>query len=386
MKQTAFFLASLLVACGSSGTEAGPPADAADASSLDADAAADTAAADAQSDTATPPACATMPFPAPCDSSATTPPAKGELGADGALAVTVETLPNPHASAPLPVSVYLPSGKTGVPVLFFSHAFGATKVESYDTLLRNLASNGIASVYVPYSIAGVTHAERYAQLWDGFVAAATKYASTFDLTHVGFAGHSFGGGAAPEMARRGFVEKGWGSAGRFLFVMAPWYSWGSGYDTLPEDVRTVVQVYADDDTNDHQIAVHDLWEKLPAAMEKRWLLIRSDACTCGLNAGHVVPMTAGSLHPENGATFNGHDQWGVERRLQAIAKYAFSGDMAARAIAYGEDASMGRFVGCGGREVRKLEAATTPIVTTCQPTKYPYAERCKYADPGFTCP
>jgi hypothetical protein len=104
---------------------------------------------------------------------------------------------------------------------------------------------------------------------------------------------------------------GWGSAGRFMFVMAPWYSWGSGYDTLPTDVRAVIQVYADDETNDHQIAVEDIWKKLPAGIERRWLLIRSDACVCGLNADHVTPTSASQTNPTPGSRLDGNDLWGA---------------------------------------------------------------------------
>lgn len=334
------------------------------------------------------PACATMPFAAACDASATTQPASGDYGSTGPYinAVTVETLPNPHASAPGPVTVYRPTGLSSLPVLFFSHAYGATDAGSYDALFRMLASNGYAVVHVPYPNSPNVqqkNADRYDCLWDGFITAATQYATTFDLTRVGFFGHSFGGGATPEMARRGFVEKGWGSAGRFMFIMAPWYSWGAGYDTLPTDVRTVIEVYADDDKNDHQIAVSDIWNKLPSGIERGWLMLRTDGCQCGLNAPHVVPMTAVTILPNPEDVLNGYDTWGVWRRIHALARYAFEGDMAARDVAYGVDAAMGDWVGCGGRPVRPMEgSATTPITDTCQAFMFLESKRCDYADPG----
>ena len=254
-----------------------------------------------------------------------------------------------------------------------------------------LTSNGLAVVQVPYPIfvAGQRpNAVRYDWLWSGFSEAAIRYASVFDLTRVGFVGHSFGGGATPEMARRGFVEKGWGAAGRFMFVMAPWYSWGTGYDTLPGDVRTVIQVYADDAVNEHDIAVADIWNKLPATLERRWLMIRSDACGCGLNAGHVVPICSpDSGSPEDGGTLNGHDAWGVWRRVHALAAYAFNGDVAASDVAYGIDTAMGKWIGCGSRDIRPLESATTPIVDHCQAdVTYPLALRCDSADSDVICP
>lgn len=333
--------------------------------------------------------CATMPFATPCAETATTPLPSGSPGTTGAFQVSVETLANPRPSAPGAVTVYRPTGQTQVPVLFFAHAFGATNPASYLGLFQMLASNGYAVVHVPYPLlpAGQTkNAERYACLWAGFTAAATQYASTFDLTRVGFFGHSFGGGATPEMARLGFVGQGWGSAGRLMFIMAPWYSWGSGYDTLPSNVRTVIQVYADDDTNDHQIAVNDIWNKLPANLERSWQMIRTDVCQCGLNATHTLPMTQNTLtsNPEN--VLNGADAWGVFRRIHALARYAFANDASTRDIAFGADANMGAFPACGGRAVRPLESAAAPVTAACASFMYPASARCASADPGFVCP
>jgi hypothetical protein len=337
------------------------------------------------------PACGPDPLPAPCDASATTLPPAGSFGADGAPQVAVTTLVNPHATAPGPVSVYYPVGASSAPVLFFSHAYAATDPASYDLLFRHLSSTGFAVVHVPYpNKPAVTekNADRYDCLWDGFMAAVAQYGSKFDLTHVGFFGHSFGGGATPEMARRAFVEQKWGTSGRFMFMLAPWYSWGTGHATLPADVRTVIEVYADDNANDHQIAIQEIWNKLPPTMEKSWIMVRTDVCgQCGLNAPHVLPMSGQSVTKNPEAVNNGYDAWGVSRRLDALAKYAFSGDAAAKQVAFGLDTSMGNWIGCGGRAVRPLESSmTTPITATCLKPLYSEADRCANADPGVTCP
>lgn len=336
------------------------------------------------------PECGPAPLPTPCDDSASTAPAAGDFGSTGAFAVTVETLPNPRPSAPRDVSIYLPTGVAHPPVFFFSHAFGATDPAIYDALFRNLASNGYAVVQVAYPTlpgGNCQNTERYAALWEGFDAAATHYASRFDLTKVGFIGHSFGGGATPEMARKGFLEKGWGSAGRFMFILAPWYSWGSGYETIPANTKVVLQVYADDEANEHAIAVEDVWNKLPGTLERAWILLRTDTCgSCGLNAPHSTPMQVPgpSGNPQN--VLNGMDRWGVFRRIQALAKYAFEADAAARPIAFGEDTAMGNWVGCGGRAVRPLEASTTPLTSACiSSPMYLEANRAANADTGITC-
>jgi hypothetical protein len=331
------------------------------------------------------PACAAQPFAAACDPSATTQPPAGSFGSPGPHPVVVETLANPHPRAPGPVSVYRPGDSSHVPAIFFAHALGAGDPGAYDALFRRLAGNGLALIQVPYpDEPPVTqkNADRYDCLWQGFVAAPQRYGATFDLERVGFVGHAFGGGAAPELARRGFVDNGWGASGRFLFIMAPWYSWGRGYDTLPDDVRAVIEVYADDDEDDHQIAVQDIWNKLPAPLERGWLLIRTDVCQCGLNATHALPRTSGDAQ----SVLDGYDAWGVWRRLHALAAYAFTGDGAAHTVAYGIDDAMGAWSGCGGRGVRAIESGSTPITGECRPFRYLATARCAYADPGVTCP
>ncbi len=333
------------------------------------------------------PECAALPYPEPClDDAVTLPEGAGSPGPHG---VVVATLKNPNPDAPGDVTVYLPDLPGKVPVMFFGHAFAATDPKSYLDLSEMLASNGIAVVHVPYPTKppGVnTNEVRYTCLWDGFLAATVAHADVLDLTRVGFAGHSFGGGATPEMARRGFVEHGWGKAGRFMFILAPWYSWGVDYETLPVDVRTVIEVYADDDKNDHQIAVADIWEHLPPGIERAWLMLRSDACGCGLNATHTTPMTRQALTPNPQNVLNAHDRWGVWRRVHALAQYAFTDDPAMRAIAYGEDTAMGHWQGCDGAPVRPLEhSETTPITSECLDLVFPLAERCMNADPDYPC-
>ena len=335
------------------------------------------------------PECAAQPLSTACLDAATDAPPPGSPGTTGPHAVTVETLANPRPTNAGDITIFRPTGLTNVPVIFFSHAFGATNPDSYRDLFEVLASNGYAVVHVPYPLRppGNTPVdERYQVLWTGFVTARAHYATTFDMTRVGFVGHSFGGGATPELARRGFVDQTWGSNGRFMFIMAPWYSWGTGYDTLPADTRTVIQVYADDEANDPVIAREDIWNKLPASLEKSWQLIRTDVCGCGINATHTLPMSRNTFtaNPQN--VLNAADRWGVFRRIHALARYAFAQDTTARAIAFGTDTSLGHWVGCGGRAVRPLEATPSPNISQCASYMYPYSGRCAEADTGVTCP
>ncbi len=308
-------------------------------------------------------------------------------GVMGPLTVVRDsTLPNPQwPGAEHNINLFRPEGDAAYPVIFYSHPYGGTNPDNSQELFKRLASNGFNVVHVPYQLND--RLKQYTQLWVGFRTAAQHYGAKFDLTKVGFVGHCFGGGASPEMARRAFgapTENGltsaWGSAGRMLYIMAPWFSYpgidspstiADNYHQIPDDVRTVIQLFADDDTNDDQIAVKDIWEKLPPTMtDKDFILLRSDQCgTFALNAGHTVPATYNTGGPGTGN--NAHDEWAIARRIHALADYAFKGSEAARALAYPrtpEALSLGNWVGmCGDRPVAPLEvsAGKAPIVSSC---------------------
>jgi pimeloyl-ACP methyl ester carboxylesterase len=254
-------------------------------------------------------------------------------GAFGPYTVATDTVRNPK-NPNKPVTIFYPSGLAGpLPTIFFAHAYGATDYDTYLEMLQNLASNGYVVVFVPYRSTGITSDQRYEQLWSGFTTAAKVHRDLIDTTRVGFFGHSFGGGAVPEMARRAFVDNGWGSKGRFMFMAAPWYSLQITEDELqafPADAKLLVEVYDQDVTNDHRMAI-DIFSTINSAIEKNYLRILAD--THGdytFVSDHMVPGQAG-----NSGVYNGYDYWGVFRRMQALADYAFNGTPAARDIVFG---------------------------------------------------
>ena len=314
----------------------------------------------------------------------TTLPARGDYGSDGQYAVTLQSIANPKANAPAPVSVYLPSNastQTRVPVIFFAHGFGGTDFQYYDALSRQLASNGYAVVFAPYTANLLTsNTARYQQMWAGFQAAVQQFGNVLDTTRVGFAGHSYGAGAVPELARRG-VAAGWGANGLFMFSMAPWYSWGTNYEQIPASAKLIVQVYWDDETNQHLIGVNDIWNRLPQITEKRWQVIRAARTTCLLPAGHGIPVTG---NRGNEAEINAFDYWGVWRRLHALADYTFTGNSRARFVAF-DETQMGKWRLYGLRPITPLETTTTPVVNSEIRTDFIWETRCLFAL-GSPCP
>ena len=80
----------------------------------------------------------------------TTIPLSGDYGGFGQFTVTRQTIANPDPAAPAPISVFVPGNATAqnkVPVIFFAHGFGGTSYQFYETLMRQLASNGYIVVF-----------------------------------------------------------------------------------------------------------------------------------------------------------------------------------------------------------------------------------------------
>ena len=303
-----------------------------------------------------------------------------DFGSMGTIAVTRNVTQNPHPDAPLFISTFIPDTATAanrVPVIFFAHGFGGVDYQVYEAMFRQLASQGYAVVFVPYSVQG-TNASRYDQLWQGFQKAVQQYGNVFDTTRIGFAGHSYGGGATPEMARRGYAM-GWGSNGLFIFTQAAWYSYGTNYGQLPATAKLVVQVYWEDEVNAHLISQNDVWNRLSQITERKWQVVRPATLFCKLAAGHSIPTTNVS------GSINALDYWGIWRRMHALAAYTFRGNAAAKNIAFGVDSYMGRWRSAP-RPITAMEAADAPVINTVLTPTFEWARRCAYADPGTPCP
>jgi dienelactone hydrolase len=257
-------------------------------------------------------------------------------GAPGPHAVQVQTLDHPDVEQD--IAVYLPDGDGPVPTIVFVHGWLADSHDRYAFLFERLASNGYAVVFPTYHASWDTsHESRFEQI-DAGLALVAEANPRIDTTRVVYAGHSFGGGAVPEVARRG-LEQGWGTEGLGLFAMAPWYSYGESYDALPQDTVLVVQTYARDQVVDPEIAELDLWDRVPST-ERSWQLVHPrDTEDCRAPAGHLVPGTSGPntwIRGQRAQRTDAHDVWTVGRRLHALSAYT-AGDPQARQVALGVD-------------------------------------------------
>lgn len=250
------------------------------------------------------------------------PPITSGYGADGPYLAEEMTFRNPLWRRKK-VSVFLPKGVEGkAPVIFFSHAFGATDWhKAYADLMPHMVSRGYVVVFSPYPKFRSDTDERYAVLWKGFEEAVLRYGDAMDLGRVGFVGHSFGAGATPAMAYKGIVERGWGQRAAFLYMMAPWYAYqisDSQMKAFPPHVVELMQIYDKDTTNDHRMAI-DIYRSLGIPRDKRFFIkvMSADFGACKLVADHVVPATNPSLRLK---------QYAVFKPFDALSDYVFNGN------------------------------------------------------------
>lgn len=254
-------------------------------------------------------------------------------GSDGSRRVITKTFVHPQWPREK-VYVFHPANSLSpAPVIFFSHAYGATSPQYYAKLIEHIVSRGYVVVYSPYKTLRATHSQRYTLLWSGFAAATAKYGKFMDLTKVGFVGHSFGGGATPAMAYKGLVEKRWGSKAAFIYIMAPWYSFEITQQQMkrfPKQTNLLVQVYQDDKINDHRMAI-DLFKTINVPQKGYMILQSVSSQNCQLTADHFVPLTSG-----NNGRVNGLDYFGVYRIFDALADYSFNGNQNGKQVVFGK--------------------------------------------------
>lgn len=252
-------------------------------------------------------------------------------GSDGTHTVGVISFTNPYFTSK-DIEIYHPSDvSTPVPTLFYSHAYGGNVSANISGVLNFIAQKGYAVVYVPYQTTGVTNEERYDNLLHGFTKAARDYSAVIDTTKVGFLGHSFGGGASFTLAKHCFDSYNWGSSGRFIYALAQWYTLDlspTELSSFPLDTKLLTEVFDDDITNDHRMAI-DIFNNINIPLsEKDFILVKS--CTVGgynYVADHSVPNTS--------SAFDALDYYAYYRLLDALCDYTFNGNLAGKDVALG---------------------------------------------------
>lgn len=252
-------------------------------------------------------------------------------GTDGSHTVGIISFANPNYPSKN-IEIYYPSDiSTKVPTIFYSHAFGGDNSANISGMLNFVAMKGYAIVYVPYQTVGVTIYDRYDNLLKGFRKAARDYPAIIDTTKVGFLGHSFGGGASFGNAYKCFTQNNWGQNGRFIYALAQWYSYNISQTELqsfPTNTKLLTEIFDDDVTNDHRMAI-DIYNNINISpTEKDFILLKSDTVAGHIySADHVVPNTS--------SAFDALDYYAYYRLLDALCDYTFNGNIVGKNVALG---------------------------------------------------
>lgn len=266
--------------------------------------------------------------------------------------------------------VFYPKFHNGkLPVIFFCHGYGGTDPKFYSNLIEHIVLKGYAVVYTPYPIVPPPTTKtliesKYKILWKGIEESVSKYGSLMDLSRIGFVGHSFGAGAIPSLAYKAVQDKDLGESGIFLYMMAPWYSYGITQEQLnnyPKNTKLVMEVFSDDTTNDHRMA-KDIFENISIPNSEKDFITLFTSSNKGkrLNATHGTPL--GGEYNIN--TTNELDIYGIFKIFDGLADYSFNGSLEGKNVSLGNSSKEQLFMGNwqDGTPIKNLSSTDTPIL------------------------
>ncbi len=301
------------------------------------------------------------------------PPITSGYGAEGSLSVRVDSIPSKSWRRKQIYLYYPEPTKELIPAILFLKGMGVDSKEVYGHILSHIATKGYCAVMPDYKLASFPHQGRtYKKLLAELLYAVTKLSSLIDTSRIGFVGHSFGGAAIPALTWQCINNKKWGGRGAFMFIMAPHFVFEitqSQLERFPKQVKLVMQVYEDDDCNDHRIAA-DIFRTINIpAREKDFMILMSDSNAAAgykLTADHAVPYSKFDSDGE----VDGMDYYGIYRIFDALAEYTFTQNREAKEIALGNGSIKQGFMGTWPDK--------SPVKELCVPDNPVMLHSCKF--------
>jgi len=299
-----------------------------------------------------------------CGNSCDIAPVDSGFGAPGTYKIVVDTFPAPVVSPRSRLYVFRPDTREKAPCILFCPKYGSENPAEYSGMITYLASKGFVVVYPPYRAQVFTRKSiEVTTLTDemfGIVAGVIR--PYIDTTRIGFIGHSYGAGIVPGVTKRIVEKMGWGRNGAFMYLLSPWYFAGISKRELqayPGNVKTVIQVFDDDNVNDPRIGSY-LFQMISIPPEnKEFFIVYGDSYEgCRMKSDFTVPLSRGAAGGEDNAL----DVYAVNRLCDALTKAVFNNDTAAGAFVFGNSTDRKVYMGTwpGGTPVKAMTATDNP--------------------------
>jgi hypothetical protein len=223
--------------------------------------------------------------------------------------------------------------------------------------------------------------------------SANSHADWMDLTKVALMGHSTGAGATVWLGKEIFgADKNWGSAGRFLFLNAPWYPLlieDAELRNYPADTKLLVQFSNDEEGKNGKLRATDprvvraMYELINIPDEdKDFITVLSDSQRYSY-AGGVYTYRASHYISYPGVdnsegVYQPYDMLDVlllNRLSHAMLNLVFQGDEEARKVALGNGSVEQKTMKNSTLNLVDLKVTDRPIVTLDRPQE-DYAYSC----------